>query len=294
AAGSPMQVRDLLDFVALGMVYGNRKVFMDRTFDPDLGVNAWMHQGDPEFKKMREDVARLTLIMQNNFSFMSDIASVDTRATMVEAIRRLGLVNLAGHPDPYAASETMIDKVNSLIDSTSISDTFARMEVPNPLDSSPNAASEIIDQALSRGIQSIARDRQDYTDSKTAGSMFVQTAIARHTYDDLSTEEIRILENIAKYGGGSSQASYMSLIADIPIAEWLRPEWGENRVELFSELSVIAALRLSLYSAERDSSGALLSRNLNKREIEILKKLLSWYQPEAELNLGSASLPKDR
>ena len=294
AVGSPMKIRDLLDFVALGMVYGNLRIFQDGSFDPEVGVNAFMHQGNPEFNKMRQDLSLLNMAIQNNFSFLSDVASNDTRATMVEAIRRLGLVNQAGHPDPFGASETMIDKVNSLIDSTSISDTFTNMQVPNPLDASPNAASELIDQALSRAIISIAGDRQDYRTSKNAGSLFVQTAIGRHTYDDLSTEEIRILENIAKYGSGSPQASYMSTLTNFPIAEWLRPEWGENRVELFSELSVIAALRLSLYSAERDSSGAVLSRQLNKREIEVLKKLLSWYEPGAELNLGSSNLPKDR
>jgi hypothetical protein len=294
AVGSPMKIRDVLDFVALGMVYGNRKVYRDGSFDPEIGVNSMMHQGSPEFGKMREDLALLTLALQNNFSFMSDVASMETRETMVEAIRRLGLVNQAGHPDPFAASETMVDKVNSLMDSVSISDTFAGMQVPNPLDESPNAAAELIDQALMRAIASITGDRQDYETSKNAGSIFMHTVIGRHTYDDLTTEEIRMLENIAKYGGGSPQAAYMSTLKHVPIAEWLRPGWGENRVELFSELAVIAALRLSLYSAERDSSDVLLSRKLNKREIEVLKKLLSWYQPGAELNLGSASLPKDR
>ena len=292
--GSAMKVRDLLDFVALGMVYGNRRVFKDGSFDPEVGVNSFMHQGSPEFNKMREDLSLLNMAIQNNFSFMSDVASVETRAKMVEAIRRLGLVNQIGHPDPFAASESMLERVNNLFDSLSISDTFSGTQVPNPLDASPNAAAQLIDQALTRAIISISGDRQNYSTSKNAGLIFTLTAIGRHTYDDLTPEEIRIAENIAKYGGGSPQASYMSTLTNFPIAEWLRSEWGENRVELFSELAVIAALRLSLYSAERDSSGAILSRKLNKREIEVLKKLLSWYEPGAELNLGSADLPKDR
>jgi hypothetical protein len=289
-----MKVRDLLDFVALGMVYGNRRVFKDGSFDPEVGVNSFMHQGSPEFNKMREDLSLLNMAIQNNFSFISDVASVETRAKMVEAIRRLGLVNQIGHPDPFAASESMLERVNNLFDSLSISDTFSGTQVPNPLDASPNAAAQLIDQALTRAIISISGDRQNYSTSKNAGLIFTLTAIGRHTYDDLTPEEIRIAENIAKYGGGSPQASYMSTLTNFPIAEWLRSEWGENRVELFSELAVIAALRLSLYSAERDSSGAILSRKLNKREIEVLKKLLSWYEPGAELNLGSADLPKDR
>ena len=294
AVGSPMKIRDVLDFVALGMVYGNRKIYKDGSFDPEIGVNAFMHQGSPEFNKMREDMALLNMAIQNNFTFLSDVASVETRAKMVESIRRLGLVNQVGHPDPFAASESMLERVNNLVDSVSIGDTFIDTQVPNPLDASPNAASQLIDQALTRAIISISGDRQSYGSSKNAGLLFTLAAIGRHTYDDLTTEEIRIAENIAKYGGGSPQASYMSTLTNFPIAEWLRPEWGENRVELFSELSVIAALRLSLYSAERDSSGAVLSRKLNKREIEVLKKLLSWYEPGAELNLGSADLPKDR
>jgi hypothetical protein len=290
--GENLRVRDLLDFIALGSVYVNRKLTEGGGFDPDIGVNSFPHLINPDTQ--HENISIISTMLGNNFEAFSDIANLETRTQMAESMRRLGLINTLVHPFPFAASEDINSRLNSIIDSTSVRDTMVGSAIPNPLDAGPNVQYEMIEEALNNAMQVFANDRSGLIDSTNAGTLFTMAAIARHFYDDLTDEERAIAQKVSRYGGGTPQASYMSLITNIPVVELLKEQWGENRVELFSELAVINALQLTLYSADKDKDGKLVSRHLSEKERAVMRKLLSWYQNKAEFHFGSATLPKDR
>jgi hypothetical protein len=295
--GEDMRMKDLLDFVSLGIYHINQGI-VDSKIDPDVGVLSGRQEvqltGDPHGASSW--IPKTSELLGNNFAPISDIASAETRTVMTDAVRRLGLLHFNQFPDSLPKLNDTNARIREALDTLDLSDNQFGRQLTDPLDL-PDGAKNLIDSMIESEIDAIRESyKKEGSDSQSfwLGAILALASVHRYTYDHLTKEERQIAENIAKFGSGTPFAAYMSLIVNQPFSTLMRREWGENRVELFSELAMLNAYRMTVYSGAKDSNGKVFSRLLNKQEIEVLKKLLSWYQPNAEFHLGSTPLEGGR
>lgn len=295
--GEDMRMKDLLDFVALGIYHINQGI-VDSKIDPDVGIPGGRQEvqltGDPH--STSSWIPKTSELLGNSFAPLSDIASAETRAVMTDAVRRLGLLHFDKSQNSLSKLNDTNARIREALDTLDLSDDQFGKQITDPLDL-PDGAKNLIDSMIANEVNAV---RETYKKESSDGQSFwlgatlALAAVHRYTYDNLTKEERQVAETIAKFGSGTPFAAYMSLIVNQPFSSLMRREWGENRVELFSELAMLNAYRMTVYSGAKDASGKVFSRLLNKQEIEVLKKLLSWYQPNAEFHLGSTPLEGGR